>query len=215
MRRVVGYLAIWCGATALSICLAWFGVRDVLRAEVIDAPYPSLPVAEARTGRPPTPAAVAAPPTATSPAATPAARPRRATPSQPPATTRPAATTSPPSVLTPTATRPAATRRPAPTRTSASPRATATRSTPPATRRPPGPEPSSEVKVVNVKGGQVSFAIENGECRLLSATPAAGYEARVSGNVGWIRVDLMKGDHGSSVFCTWHGHGPATDVWEF
>jgi hypothetical protein len=185
MRRVVGYLAIWCGATALSICLAWFGVRDVLRAEVTDAPYPGLPAAEARTGRPPTPAATGPP----------------VSPAVPPPATATA--------------RPAATRRPTPARTSASPRATAARTTPAATRRPPGSRPSAEVKVVNVKGGQVSFAIENGECRLMSATPAAGYEARVSGNVGWIRVDLMKGEHGSSVFCTWHGHEPATDVWEY
>ncbi|MFO7252103.1 MAG: hypothetical protein DIU60_015260 [Actinomycetes bacterium] len=208
MRRVVGYLAIWCGATALSICLAWFGVRDVLRAEVTDAPYPGLPAAEARTGRPPTPAATGPP---VSPVATPSPRPRRARPAR-----RPTAASSPavPPPATATA-RPAATRRPTPARTSASPRATAARTTPAATRRPPGSRPSAEVKVVNVKGGQVSFAIENGECRLMSATPAAGYEARVSGNVGWIRVDLMKGEHGSSVFCTWHGHEPATDVWEY
>ncbi|MFD0665438.1 hypothetical protein [Thermocatellispora tengchongensis] len=69
--------------------------------------------------------------------------------------------------------------------------------------------------VVRVKGGQVSFDTGGGECRLISASPAAGYEAKVSGNVQWIRVDLIKGEHGSSVFCTWNGHPPMTDVWEF
>jgi Predicted membrane protein len=214
MRRVLGYLTIWCGATALAISLAWFGVRDVLRAEV-DTPYPGVAVAEARTGRPPTPTA-AAPPTAT-PAATPAAatpvsrperdrpadRPATRPPSAGPVTSRPAATAS----ARPTPSR-GPSRTPARRRPTASPKP----STPPAE---PDPGSSSDVKVVHVKGGQVSFAIENGECRLLSATPAAGYEARVSGNVGWIRVDLMKGEHGSSVFCTWHGHAPMTDVYEF
>jgi len=211
MRRVLGYLTIWCGATVLAISLAWFGVRDVLRAEVADTPYPGVAVAEARTGRPPTPTVAAAPPTVTASPATPVSRPKRDKPADRPAT-RPPATAS--ATTAPAAT---ASARPTPSRTpTRTPARKPTRSPKPTTApERPDPEPASDVKVVNVKGGQVSFAIDGGECRLLSATPAAGYEARVSGNVGWIRVDLMKGEHGSSVFCTWHGHAPMTDVYEF
>ncbi|GGK64953.1 hypothetical protein Ppa06_18300 [Planomonospora parontospora subsp. parontospora] len=64
-----------------------------------------------------------------------------------------------------------------------------------------------------MKGGSVSFVIENGLCRLVSAAPNAGYETKVSQADGWIRVDLIQGAHGSSAFCI--GHENRTDVWEF
>lgn len=202
MRRVLGYLMMWCGATALAVSLAWFGVRDVLRAEVTDEPYPGVAVAAARTGRPPTPTPVTAP--ASAPGATPT--PKRADPSATPPAAKPAATTS---------TRPSPTRAPTPARTPAGRPAASAKPSPKPTRPSAAPARSAQVKVVTVKGGQVSFATDNDECRLLSATPAAGYEAKVSGNVQWIRVDLIKGEHGSSVFCTWNGHPPMTDIWEF
>ncbi len=215
MRRVLGYVTIWCGATVLAISLAWFGVRDVLRAEVTDEPYPGVAIAAARTGRPPTPAPTtpAAPTPRSTPARTssPAVAPTRETtarpagPSAAPVTTRPPATA---------AARSSPSREPAssrvPRKPSASPKPSRETSRPAS-----APKQSSQVKVVTVKGGQVSFATDNNECRLLSATPAAGYEAKVSGNVGWIRVDLTQGEHGSSVFCTWHGHAPMTDTWEY
>lgn len=227
MRRVLGYAMIWCGATALAISLAWFGVRDVLRAEVTDEPYPGVAVAAARTGRPPAPpdaTSAAAPPTSTpaastsanttAPSATPSAAPARRTsrPSAAPATSTGPSTRPTVTELPATAARATPSRRPTASRTPAKPPASKAPSPTPTSSARQG---SSQVKVVTVKGGQVSFAIENNECRLLSASPAAGYEAKVSGNVGWIRVDLLKGEHGSTVFCTWHGHGPATDVWEF
>ena len=66
---------------------------------------------------------------------------------------------------------------------------------------------------MNVKGGSVSFVIEGGGCRLVTAAPNAGYEAKVAQNAGWIRVDLVQGAHGSSVFCI--GGENRTDLWEF
>ncbi|MEV5408953.1 hypothetical protein AB0K60_08950 [Thermopolyspora sp. NPDC052614] len=214
MRRALGYVTIWCGATVLAISLAWFGVRDVLRAEVTDEPYPGVAIAVARTGRPPDPAPATTPatptpgstPTPTSDSsATPArkATGRPAGPSAAPVTTRPPATS---------AARPSPTRKPTASRV---PRKPTTSPKPSHTTTTSAPEQSGQVKVVTVKGGQVSFATDNNECRLLSATPAAGYEAKVSGNVGWIRVDLIQGEHGSSVFCTWHNQVPMTDTWEF
>ncbi|GAA4191367.1 hypothetical protein GCM10022252_31140 [Streptosporangium oxazolinicum] len=67
--------------------------------------------------------------------------------------------------------------------------------------------------MVNVKGGSVSFAIEDGVCRLIAAAPNAGYEAKVASATGWIRVDLVQGQHGSAVFCI--GAENRTDLWEY
>ncbi|NUR90218.1 MAG: hypothetical protein HOY71_39595 [Nonomuraea sp.] len=36
MRRTLRYAAIWCGATAVAVCVSWFGVRGVLRSEFVD-----------------------------------------------------------------------------------------------------------------------------------------------------------------------------------
>ncbi|MEU4832656.1 hypothetical protein [Streptosporangium sp. NPDC023615] len=66
---------------------------------------------------------------------------------------------------------------------------------------------------MNVKGGSVSFAIEDGVCRLVTAAPRAGYEAKVASATGWIRVDLVRGEHGSAVFCI--GAEGRTDLWEY
>ncbi|GAA3009649.1 hypothetical protein GCM10017559_35200 [Streptosporangium longisporum] len=72
---------------------------------------------------------------------------------------------------------------------------------------------TENLRVMNVKGGSVSFAIENGVCRLVTAAPRAGYEAKVASAPGWIRVDLVRGEHGSAVFCI--GAEGRTDLWEY
>ncbi|MGC5011657.1 hypothetical protein ACLQ2R_12910 [Streptosporangium sp. DT93] len=66
---------------------------------------------------------------------------------------------------------------------------------------------------MNVKGGSVSFAIEDGVCRLITAAPRVGYEAKVASATGWTRVDLVRGAHGSAVFCI--GAEGRTDLWEY
>ncbi|WP_214320628.1 hypothetical protein [Nonomuraea sediminis] len=80
--------------------------------------------------------------------------------------------------------------------------------TPRRTTREPGP-----VKVIEVKGGEVAFRLDANGCRLVSASPRAGYTAKVSRNDGWIRVDLAKDGHGSGVWCI--GHERRTDTWEY
>lgn len=72
---------------------------------------------------------------------------------------------------------------------------------------------TDDVKVVAVTGGQVAFAFDAKGCRLVSATPAAGYAAKVTNHPDWIRVDLAKGGHGTGVFCI--GAERRTDTWEY
>jgi hypothetical protein len=67
--------------------------------------------------------------------------------------------------------------------------------------------------VVKVKGGEVAFTIGREGCRLISATPVSGYTAKIARADGWIRVDLVKGEHGTGVFCI--GHERRTDTWEY
>ncbi|MGS2648478.1 hypothetical protein [Streptosporangium sp. LJ11] len=229
MRQTLGFIAVWCGATVLAISVAWFGVRDVLRSEVFDdASIEPLNAAIGRTGDstlPPgaptgpqvlgTPTASSAAPGRTSaPRTTPSGRetagPR---PGRSPSRTaampvraretglsRPGPSASP----SRSPSRPAATQAaPAPS-SSAAPKATATRTQSISTEN---------LRVVNVKGGSVSFAIEDGVCRLIAAAPNAGYEAKVASATGWIRVDLVQGQHGSAVFCI--GGENRTDLWEY
>ncbi|MFD0891421.1 hypothetical protein ACFQ08_43315, partial [Streptosporangium algeriense] len=68
-------------------------------------------------------------------------------------------------------------------------------------------------KTVSAKNGSVVFSIEGGVCRVVSANPNAGYEAQVTQAEGWVRVDLVQGQHGSAVYCV--GRESRTDVWEY
>lgn len=83
----------------------------------------------------------------------------------------------------------------------------------PATKRPVTPSPTPALKVVKVKGGEVAFTLGPAGCRLVSATPVSGYTAKIARADGWIRVDLVKGEHGTGVFCI--GHEQRTDTWEY
>ncbi|MFI7130390.1 hypothetical protein ACIBQ1_32200 [Nonomuraea sp. NPDC050153] len=87
--------------------------------------------------------------------------------------------------------------------------------TPSRTQRKPAksPEPRKPLKVVKVKGGEVAFTLGPEGCRLVSATPVSGYTAKVARATGWIRVDLVKGAHGTGVFCI--SHEQRTDTWEY
>lgn len=115
---------------------------------------------------------------------------------------------------TPTATStPTLTRTPAPTKPE-------TRKTPtptnPAVRKTQAPAPTrtpKNLRVVSVKGGEVAFTLGPEGCRLVSATPRSGYSTKVARNTGWIRVDLVKGEHGSGVWCI--SGEQRTDTWEY
>jgi hypothetical protein len=47
----------------------------------------------------------------------------------------------------------------------------------------------------------------------VSASPSAGYTAKVAKNADWIRVDLTKAEHGTAVFCL--GGERRTDTWAY
>ncbi|MEU4234708.1 hypothetical protein AB0F17_61425 [Nonomuraea sp. NPDC026600] len=101
------------------------------------------------------------------------------------------------------------------------PKATLTRTatptrTKPAVRKTPTLAPTTapkNLRVVSVKGGEVAFTLGPEGCRLVSATPRGGYTAKVARNTGWIRVDLVKGEHGSGVWCI--SGEQRTDTWEY
>ncbi|MCA2219630.1 hypothetical protein [Nonomuraea aurantiaca] len=118
--------------------------------------------------------------------------------------TTPATPTSP---TTPART-PTPTKTPTPTRTPAP--------TKPAVRKTQAPAPArtpKNLRVVSVKGGEVAFTLGPDGCRLVSATPRSGYSTKVARNTGWIRVDLVKGEHGSGVWCI--SGEQRTDTWEY
>ncbi|MER6175895.1 hypothetical protein [Streptosporangium sp. NPDC001681] len=216
MRQTLGFIAVWCGATVLAISVAWFGVRDVLRSEVFeDASIEPLNAAIGRTGdsrlplgAPTGPQVIGVPTASSEPVRTPAPRlipPTRDTTGSQPARS-PSRTAAPVRTrdagLSRSAPSPSRSGSGAPSPTAPKPAATRTRSI-----------STENLRVVNVKGGSVSFAIENGVCRLIAAAPNAGYEAKVASATGWIRVDLVKGEHGSAVFCI--GGESRTDLWEY
>ncbi|MER5629760.1 hypothetical protein [Streptomyces nitrosporeus] len=50
---------------------------------------------------------------------------------------------------------------------------------------------------------------------LVPATPEPGWSMRARPNTRWIRVDFGGGSGATvSVFCTWNGHPPRTEVVE-
>ncbi|WP_327090577.1 hypothetical protein OIE66_08120 [Nonomuraea sp. NBC_01738] len=168
MRRTLRYVALWCAATAVAICVSWFGVSGVLRSEFVDD-VRYLPLA-AQTGSDENLAPVIA--------------------------TAPTVPTAPTATPTPT---------PAPTA-----RRTARRTPTPA---PTLAAPREDVRVVSVVGGEVAFTIGPEGCALVSATPRSGYTAKVSTHAAWIRVDLVRGEHGSGVWCI--SAERRTDTWEY
>ncbi|GAA0847151.1 hypothetical protein ACFQVD_43880 [Streptosporangium amethystogenes subsp. fukuiense] len=206
MRQTLGFIAVWCGATVLAISVAWFGVRDVLRNEVFeDASIEPLNAAIGRTGEsrlpagaPTGPQVIGVPTASSKSVRTPV--PRLIPPTRDTTGSQPAR--SPSRAAAPARTRDAGPSRPTPSPAMPKPTVTRTRSI-----------STGNLRVVNVKGGSVSFAIENGVCRLIAAAPNAGYEAKVASATGWIRVDLVKGEHGSAVFCI--GGESRTDLWEY
>ncbi|WP_189244034.1 hypothetical protein [Planobispora rosea] len=167
------------------------------------SPGPAATGQEPGTGDPAPSRGPADSPPSTHPVAS--AEPTQRTTSAP----RPRQTASMPSpVQTTSAPRPMqSTTAPRPMQTTAVPKAAQTTSAPKPTQT------AQDVQVVKTKGGTVSFTIRNGACQLVSAVPNAGYQTKVAQNDGWIRVDLVQGEHGSAAFCI--GHENRTDIWEY
>jgi hypothetical protein len=111
----------------------------------------------------------------------------------------------PSSPAAPDSTTPSATGRATPKRT-----VRHTPSRPPSTR--PAPSPHTDTRSYTIAGGQVVLSMGATSARLVSATPAAGYEVRTWHAPGWLRVDFTKGERTSSLFATWNGHPPTVQV---
>lgn len=75
--------------------------------------------------------------------------------------------------------------------------------------------PGERTRTYLVKAGRVVYALGATSARLVSATPKAGYQAKVWRTSTWIRVDLTDGTHGSTVIAVWNGHPPLVQVNEF
>ncbi len=227
MRQTLGFIAVWCGTTVLAVSVTWFGVRGVLRSQVFDdARIESLNAALVQMGAAPLPSDTPAPPTALpgTPSALPSPGRRTPTPHDSAAPVRatlpPRATGSPADeVRVPARSKNSTV--PEPRRSTAAAQPDRTPSGAPASAQASAaPTPSAQAAAANgdplvvaAKNGSVSFAIDAGVCRLVAATPNAGYEAKVSQADGWIRVDLVQEQHGSAVFCI--GRENRTDVWEY
>ena len=83
MRRVLTYVVMWCGATALAVLLVWFGARPVLHNAVFGEP-PARPVVDDQPSSPPPEEPATTAPADSSTFATPSRPPSRsATPSPP------------------------------------------------------------------------------------------------------------------------------------
>jgi hypothetical protein len=76
----------------------------------------------------------------------------------------------------------------------------------------PAASPRTDTRSYTLLGGQVVLSMTDTSARLVSATPAAGYEVRTWHAAGWLRVDFTEDDRTSSLFATWNGHAPAVQV---
>jgi hypothetical protein len=130
-----------------------------------------------------------------------------------------AAKTPRPSVTT---TEPRATRSPnrQPKRAT-SPRTTNSERTP---KRPaPGPTdtPASTptntptIKGYSSPGGQIVLELRPTSVELVSAVPAAGYQAETWKTDYWIRIDFVKGERRSSLIASWYQQAPVVQQTEF
>lgn len=188
LPRAIGYTLAWCGATALAVVVAWLGVGEVLHATVLAEDPPAPVVVAAPTGV----SGVAREVT------TPAARPSptlrpRGTPRESPRQTRPT---------------------PRPT-----PKVTAPVKPDPAPRPSPSPSTPSAgtgevLHTFTLKGGRAVVAVRAEDCRMVSATPADGYELKVWDEPYWLRITFLAQGHESSAFCTWNALPPRLDTYE-
>ncbi|WP_157520791.1 hypothetical protein [Herbidospora daliensis] len=225
--RAIGYTVAWCGATALAVGVAWFGVSDVLRTAlgdgepltplVVAAPdlasgvgrdRPVAPEDEPLLSAPtPTPASSASRPSESSaPGTTPGPAPGRTPGPTPRPTSKPtsepasAPTSGPTSTPTPGAgKKPAATRTPSAQQTAGA---------------SPSPVADEKMHTFTLKGGRATVAVGETDCRIVSATPAEGWELQTWTEPYWLRITFLKDGKESSAFCTWNALPPRLDTYE-
>ncbi|MFI6521166.1 hypothetical protein ACIBF1_36825 [Spirillospora sp. NPDC050679] len=84
--------------------------------------------------------------------------------------------------------------------------------------RPPAAVPSvdlGDVRSYVTRGGRAALALAPGRVVLVSATPAPGFETRVSEAEGWLRLDFLGGTGTSSVIATWYRQKPVVRTYEY
>ncbi|MEW2358252.1 hypothetical protein [Spirillospora sp. NPDC029432] len=80
------------------------------------------------------------------------------------------------------------------------------------------PSPSrrhGNVRSYSTRGGRAALAVSERRVQLVSATPNAGYETRVTENDGWLRVDFLADRRTSSVIASFYNHRPTVEVYEY
>jgi hypothetical protein len=117
------------------------------------------------------------------------------------------------STSTPTGTntkRPHKTHRSTPTATStSSPSPTQTSPTPTASSSPAG-----KTHGYSLQGGQVVLDLESDSAQLVSAVPAAGFQAQTVKTEFWVRVDFISDSHTSTLVVSWYQHAPTVQTSE-
>jgi hypothetical protein len=71
------------------------------------------------------------------------------------------------------------------------------------------------VRSFSTRGGRAALAISDRRVQLVSATPNAGYETRVTKAEGWLRVDFIDDHRTSSVIASFYNQEPAVEVYEY
>ncbi|MGI5168190.1 hypothetical protein ACQEU3_27965 [Spirillospora sp. CA-253888] len=72
-----------------------------------------------------------------------------------------------------------------------------------------------DVRSYVTRGGRAALALAPGRVVLVSATPAPGFETRVSEAEGWLRLDFLGGAGTSSVIATWYRQKPVVRTYEY
>ncbi|GAA5163060.1 hypothetical protein [Amycolatopsis dongchuanensis] len=113
---------------------------------------------------------------------------------------------------------------PTPSPTLAPPTSTTTRSSSPpptssttrtTTSTPPPVTSSSaagDVRAYQLTGGRVVLELGATSAKLVSATPAEGWQVQAWQADGWLRVDFRRDGTTSSCFVTWNGHPPSVQT---
>jgi hypothetical protein len=73
--------------------------------------------------------------------------------------------------------------------------------------------PAGDVRSYQLTGGRVALELGPASARLVSATPAPGWQMQTWSADGWLRVDFSRpGSNTSSLFATWNGHPPTVQT---
>jgi hypothetical protein len=76
-------------------------------------------------------------------------------------------------------------------------------------------ERDGNVRSYSTRGGRAALAISDRRVKLVSATPNAGYETRVTKAEGWLRVDFIDDERTSSVIASFYQQKPAVEIYEY